>query len=135
MATREETMTKTKLTNNLFQALTMAAALAAALPLPETALAQQNLENSIAIIHGGIANMPNIIAGIFYILGAIMIGTGLMKLKMHSENPTQTPLGHGLGRIGAGAGAVALPALAAWLNNSLAIGQNSATSQALGVVQ
>jgi hypothetical protein len=128
-------MTKTRLTNDLFQGLVMAAAIAMALPLPETALAQQNLENSIAIVHGGIANMPNIIAGIFYIGGAIMIGTGLMKLKMHSENPSQTPLGHGLGRIGAGAGAIALPALAAWLNNSLAIGQNPAVSQPLGVIQ
>jgi hypothetical protein len=131
-------MKTSALTDSVFQSLMMTAVIVAALPVPELALAQaagQTLAGSVGIVHGGLLNIPNVIAGLFYILGAILIGMGLVKLKLHSENPTQTPLGHGLGRIGAGAGAVALPALAAWLNNSLAIGQNPAVSQPLGAIQ
>jgi hypothetical protein len=133
-------MKTTALTNSVFQNLMMAAVVVAALPVPEVVFAQaaaggQTLANSVGIVHGGLLNIPNVISGIFYIGGAILIGMGLVKLKMHSENPTQTPLGHGLGRVGAGAGAIALPALGAWLNNTLAIGANPAVSQPLGAIQ
>jgi hypothetical protein len=70
-------------------------------------------------MHGGISQIPNIIAGLLYISGAALIGAGALKLKAHAENPTQTTLGHGLSRIGAGAALIALPIFSSWLHNLL----------------
>ena len=123
-----------KLTNDIMQGLLTAAVIAAALPVPDAVFAQ-NLQNSVNTVHSGMTNIPNIVAGLFYIGGAALIGAGALKLKAHSENPTQTPIGHGLGRIGAGAALIALPAFGNWLNNSLAIGNSPATSQSLGTIQ
>jgi hypothetical protein len=128
----------TKLTNTVFQGLMMAAVVAAALPMPELALAQtatQGLANSVTTVHTGISSIPNIVAGLFYIGGSAMVGAGALQLKAHAENPTQNPLGKGLGRIGAGAALIALPAFGQWLNNTLAIGATTATAQSLGNLQ
>jgi hypothetical protein len=126
---------KTELKNTIMQSLLMAATLAAALPFPELAWAQNdNLANSVTVVHGGLSAMPNIIAGAFYIGGAAMIGAGSLKLKAHSENPTNTPLGHGLGRIGAGAALIALPAFGTWLNSTLGIGTTAASAQGFGTI-
>jgi ABC-type phosphate transport system permease subunit len=126
----------TKLTNSLFQGLMMAAVVAAALPMPDLVFAQEvgstNLANSVSAVHQGINSIPNIVAGLFYIGGSAMVGAGALKLKAHSENPTQTPIGHGLGRIGAGAALIALPAFGQWLNNTLNIGATGANVQSLG---
>ena len=124
-----------KFTNDILQGLLTAAVIAAALPIPESVFAQ-NLQSSVNTVHQGILSIPNIIAGLFYIGGASMIGAGALKLKAHAENPSgQTNLGHGLGRIGAGAALIALPAFGNWLNSSLGIGSNPATSQSLGTIQ
>jgi hypothetical protein len=128
----EESVMKKQFGNEILQGLLTAACLAAALPAPAFA---QDLQNSVSVVHSGLLNIPNIVAGLFYIGGAAMIGAGALKLKQHSENPTQTPLGHGLGRIGAGAALIALPAFGQWLNNSLSIGNSPATSQSLGTIQ
>jgi hypothetical protein len=122
------------MTNSVFEALIVAAAIAAALTVPELALAQApgaTLAGSIDVVHGGLLDMPNIIAGLFYILGAIIIGMGLVKLYKHAENPAQAPLAPALGRIGVGVAAIAMPALGLWLNNSLGIGFIPAVSTPL----
>jgi hypothetical protein len=126
-------MKSTKLTNSVFQGLMMAAVVAAALPMPELSLAA-DLANSVSTVGTGIKNIPNIVSGLFYIGGSALIGAGAMKLKAHAENPVQEPLGKGLGRIGAGAALIALPAFGSWLNNSLAIGSTAATAQGLGPI-
>jgi hypothetical protein len=125
---------KKDIRDTIYQGLLTAACLAAALPMPDLAFAQ-SLQESVSTVHSGLSNIPNIVSGLFYIGGAAMIGAGALSLKKHSENPTQTPLGHGLGRIGAGAALIALPAFGTWLNNSLAIGNAPATSQSLGTIQ
>ena len=125
---------KTALKTEVMQSLLMAAVIAASLPLTGSAFAQ-NLTESVSTVHSGISNIPNIVAGLFYIGGAALVGAGALKLKTHSENPSQAPLGAGLGRIGAGAALIALPAFGNWLNNSLGIGYNPATSQSLGQIQ
>ncbi len=125
---------KKELKNSILQSLLVASAIAAALPIPDLAIAQ-NLSTSVTTVHQGLSNVPNIVSGLFYIGGAAMIGAGALKLKAHSENPTQTPIGHGLGRIGAGSALIALPAFGSWLNNSLGIGTNAAVSQSLGQIQ
>ena len=128
------TTKKENLKNTVFQSLLAAAAIAAVLPMPDLAVAQ-NLAGSVSTIHNGLSNMPNIVAGAFYVGGAALIGAGALKLKAHSENPGQTPLGHGLGRVGAGAGLVALPSFAQWLIQSLGVNGGTTTSQGLGTIQ
>ncbi|MBV8061233.1 MAG: hypothetical protein JO126_07685 [Alphaproteobacteria bacterium] len=127
-------MKNQKLSNEILQGLMMAAVVAAALPIPEMAFAQ-NLANSVDVVHTGMSRIPNIIAGLFYMGGAGLIGTGAMKLKKHAEGDSGTTLGHGLGRVGAGTALIAMPAFGNWLNNSMAIGYNGATSQSLGTIQ
>ena len=56
----------------------------------------QNLATSVTTVRTGLLNIPNIIAGVCYIAGAAVLGAGLMKLKAHAENASQTPIGQGL---------------------------------------
>ncbi|HUY67725.1 MAG TPA: hypothetical protein VMV79_00300 [Alphaproteobacteria bacterium] len=127
-------MKKDTVTRNYLQGLLMAGVAAATMSIPGAAIAQ-DLAQSVTVVHTGLLNIPNIVAGLFYIGGAALIGAGALKLKAHAEQPVQNPLGHGLGRIGAGAALIALPAFGQWLNNTLAIGSNPATSQTLGTIQ
>jgi hypothetical protein len=127
-------MKKDRSFDAVLQSLLMAAVAAAALPIPDAAFAQ-NLATSVTTIHSGMLDIPNIVAGLFYIGGAAMIGAGAMKCKVHAERPQDAPLGHCLGRIGAGAALIALPAFGTWLNSTLAVGNSAAVSQSLGTIQ
>ena len=95
----------------------------------------QDLVNSVNEVHKGLAGLPNVVAGAFYIGGASMIGAGALKLKAHAENPGQHTIGHGLGRIVAGSCLISLPAFASWLNTSLAVGSGTVSSVGLGTIQ
>jgi len=129
-------MKKITLNNTIFQGLMMAAVVAAATTLPDMAWAQgADLSTSVDSVHRNISNIPNLISGIFYIGGAALIGAGALKLKMHAEQPTQHPLGHGLGRIGAGTALIALPAFGQWLNTTMNFGNNTAHFTSFGAIQ
>ncbi|MER2519073.1 MAG: hypothetical protein ABTQ34_00080 [Bdellovibrionales bacterium] len=121
-----------ELVNDLLQGLLMAAVVAAAIPMPE--LAWATLSDSVGTVQEGIRDIPNIVSGVFYIGGAAMIGAGAMKLRAHAENPSSAPLGHGLGRVGAGACLVSLPAFATWARDSLNVGQADIQSTGLGQI-
>jgi hypothetical protein len=56
-----------------------------------------------------IASLPGLIAGVSYMLGTLLGVLGILKIKDHVENPTQTPLQHGAIRLVAGGGLFALP--------------------------
>jgi hypothetical protein len=125
-------MKKEKLINDVLQGLLMAAAIAVG--MPELSFAQ-DLNSSVGKVQTGISNIPQIVAGAAYIGGAALITAGALKLKAHSENPGQTPIGQGLGRLGAGAMLIALPTMGSWLQNTLNITGGSAREQTLGTVQ
>ncbi|MDP9127814.1 MAG: hypothetical protein M3N08_06120 [Pseudomonadota bacterium] len=122
-------MTKQKLKNDILKGLLMAAAVAAALPVPHMALAgaasdlAANVTNLQTV---ELATVPDLIAACFYIGGAGFCGSGLLKLKAHSENPVNTPVGQGVGRLSVGAGLIALPSLATALINTFGM-TNAAT--------
>jgi hypothetical protein len=100
----EEVM-KNELKTQLMQGLLMAAVVATALPCFDMA-----------------------------VVGAVLAGGGIMKLRQHAENPTNAPLSHGLGRLGAGAGLLVLPSLAGMLSqtaNSTGV-NGTATIQTFG---
>jgi len=68
---------------------------------------------SFSTIAGNIAtsiqDLPGLISGLAYLFGSLIGVLGIMKIKDHVENPTQTPLKDGAIRLAAGGGLFALP--------------------------
>jgi hypothetical protein len=95
----------------------------------------QDLSTSTSTVHNGLLNMPNVVTGACYILGAGILGAGLLKLKMYAEAPGQTPLSHGLGRVCVGALLVGAPALTGWLQTSLGSSGSPVASVSMGTIQ
>jgi len=60
-------------------------------------------------ITDSIAALPGLISGIAYLLGMLMGVLGILKVKDHVENPTQTPLKDGAVRMASGGALFALP--------------------------
>lgn len=56
-----------------------------------------------------IASLPGLLSGVSYMIGILLGVLGILKIKDHVENPTQTPLQHGAIRLAAGGGLFALP--------------------------
>ncbi len=99
--------------------LALAGILAAA--CPQLAMAQDMQATTKALLES-LQDMPTIVSGIAYLAGGVMVLGGANKLKMHAENPMQTPLSHGLVRIGVGGVIAGLPPFMAWVNNTMSIG-------------
>ncbi|MEM7651026.1 MAG: hypothetical protein AAF204_02950 [Pseudomonadota bacterium] len=58
-----------------------------------------------------IADLPGLLAALSYMFGILLGVLGVMKIKDHVENPTQTPLKDGAIRLAAGGALFALPIL------------------------
>jgi hypothetical protein len=56
-----------------------------------------------------IEELPGMITGLAYMLGLLMGAMGVLKLKDHVENPTQTPMKDGAVRLAAGGALFSLP--------------------------
>ena len=65
-------------------------------------------------------NLPGLISVVAYMAGLALGVLGILKLKDHVENPSQTPLKDGAVRLGAGGALLALPFLYDVLINNLA---------------
>jgi hypothetical protein len=125
---------KKELSVKLVKGLFAFGAVSATLLASSAGFAQQNLSSSVTTVQNGLTNIPSIIAGTCYIGGAAILGTGLMKLKAHSENPGQTPLGHGLGRVCMGGALLAAPAIGTWVQNSMGTTGNGTTYKSFGTI-
>lgn len=88
---------------------------------PSAGLAQDMSATTSSLVEG-LKDMPTIISGVAYLAGGVMVLGGANKLKMHAENPMQTPLSHGLVRIGVGGVVAGLPPFMVWVNNTMAVG-------------
>lgn len=60
-------------------------------------------------ITDSISGLPGLLSGVSYMLGILLGVLGILKIKDHVENPSQTPLQHGAIRLMAGGGLFALP--------------------------
>ena len=60
---------------------------------------------------GDLETVPGLIAIAFYIIGAAIVGFGLLKLKRHVDHPQQTTIGSGLIAILIGVALIAAPAV------------------------
>ena len=62
-------------------------------------------------INTSIQDLPGLLTGLSYMFGILLGVLGVMKIKDHVENPTQTPLKDGAIRLAAGGALFALPIL------------------------
>lgn len=58
-----------------------------------------------------IANLPSMLSAVSYLFGLLLGVLGVMKIKDHVENPSQTPLKDGAIRLAAGGALFAIPML------------------------
>ena len=89
-----------------------------------TAAADANAAgNSFSVIAKNITtqvqDLPALLSAVAYLFGILLGVLGIMKIKDHVENPTQTPLKDGAIRLLAGGGLFALPIVFESMNNLL----------------
>ncbi len=75
------------------------------------AAAGNNFSKISENITTSIADLPGLLAAMSYLFGILIGVLGVMKIKDHVENPTQTPLKDGAIRLAAGGALFALPIL------------------------
>ena len=72
-------------------------------------------------------SVPMLLAIAFYIIGAAIVGFGLLKLKRHVDHPQQTTIGSGLIAILIGVALIAAPAIINALGDTFGLGGGSHT--------
>ena len=72
-------------------------------------------------------SVPMLLAIAFYIVGAAIVGFGLLKLKRHVDHPQQTTIGSGLIAILIGVALIAAPAIINALGDTFGLGGGSHT--------
>lgn len=96
-----------------------------------TAHAQGTGFNAVAeTVAKGIEGLPGLITALSYLIGTLLAALGVMKIKDHVENPTQTPLKDGAIRLAVGGALFALPAILGAMQETADSGQ-AATIQGL----
>ena len=73
------------------------------------AAAGNNFSNIATNIALSIADVPGLLSALAYLFGILLGVLGVMKIKDHVENPSQTPLKDGAIRLAAGGALFALP--------------------------
>ena len=73
-------------------------------------------------ITDSIQDIPGLLSALAYLLGILLGVLGIMKIKDHVENPTQTPLKDGAIRCAAGGCFFALPILYEAMSNTIGQG-------------
>ena len=76
-----------------------------------------------------VSSLPGLISGMAYLFGTLIGVLGIMKIKDHVENPTQTPLKDGAIRLAAGGGLFALPIIYEAMFETVGTGTQVATTQ------
>ena len=86
-----------------------------AMALSNTAAAGEDTGTNFSTISTNIGTsisaIPGLLSGVSYLVGLLLSVLGVMKIKDHVENPSQTPLKDGAIRLTAGGALFALPIL------------------------
>ncbi len=72
----------------------------------------ENITESVALL-------PGLLTGIAYLVGLLMGVLGVLKVKDHVENPSQTPLKDGAIRMASGGALFALPIVYESMQNTI----------------
>ncbi len=94
-----------------------------------TAHAGNNFSSIATNIAASIADLPGLLSALSYLFGILLGVLGVMKIKDHVENPTQTPLKDGAVRLLAGGALFALPIMFEAMTETLNAGTVGAGSQ------
>ena len=89
--------------------INMGAALTAGLVMSSNQAHANNFGNIAKNISDSIASIPGLLTGLAYLFGILLGVLGILKIKDHVENPSQTPLKDGAIRLAAGGALFALP--------------------------
>jgi hypothetical protein len=102
----------------------------------ENSFAATNFSTISTNVSTSIASLPGLLAGVSYMIGILLGVLGILKIKDHVENPTQTPLQHGAIRLVAGGGLFALPivfeAMQGTIDNGAGTGVTGPTLTGIG---
>lgn len=79
----------------------------------------KNFSDIAGNISNSIADLPGLISGISYLLGVLLAVLGIMKVKDHVENPTNTPMKDGAVRLASGGALFALPIVTEAMSNTI----------------
>lgn len=101
----------------------------------EDALAGNNFGNIAQNVTTSIQDIPGLLTGVSYMLGTLLGVLGILKIKDHVENPSQTPLQHGAIRLTAGGGLFALPIIYEAMTETIGSNGANATAATLNSVQ
>jgi len=100
--------------------------LSAGLSLAMTMGAADAHANTFSTIAGfistSISSLPGLISAVAYLFGLLLGVLGILKIKDHVENPTQTPLKDGAIRLAAGGALFALPMVLDAMFNTIGAG-------------
>ena len=88
---------------------TKATAMAMVVILTSGVAQANNISNIAENITNSISELPTLLSALSYMFGLLLAVLGVMKIKDHVENPTQTPLKDGSIRLAAGGALFALP--------------------------
>lgn len=81
-----------------------------------------------------ISGLPGLLSGVAYMMGILLGVLGILKIKDHVENPSQTPLQHGAIRLTAGGGLFALPIVYEAMQNTIGAGGNENVADPLQAI-
>ncbi len=81
--------------------------------------ATTNFGTIAANIVDSIEELPGLLSGIAYLFGLLLGVLGVLKVKDHVENPSQTPLKDGAIRMAAGGAMFALPMIYESMSNTI----------------
>ncbi len=108
-------------------------AVAVAVAVP--ALAQNpQVSDSINNVRDNLKTVPQLINFAAYIIGFALCVAGISKLKAHVDNPGQTPIKDGLGRLAAGALFISIPFLLDMMRNTQGVSKGTATYNSVAVL-
>lgn len=91
------------------KSLQVSAAFVAGMMLSASPAHANNFSTIASNITTSIQQLPGLLTGMAYMFGILLGVLGILKIKDHVENPTQTPLKDGAIRLAAGGGLFALP--------------------------
>ncbi len=110
------------------------AVVAAVALVASPAFADNQLSDSLDNTRNNLTTLPILINYASYIIGTALGVAGVSKLKAHVDNPGQTPIKDGLGRIGAAGLFISLPFLLDMIRSTQKVGSGMGTYQSIGIL-
>lgn len=83
--------------------------------------AGQDFSDIARNVSQSIEELPGLLSGVAYLIGLILAVLGVLKVKDHVENPTQTPLKDGTIRLVAGGALFGLPIVLEAMENTIGL--------------